>query len=159
MVLRGIRTPYRLLICIAILAIIVILSITPGNGRPDDSVFSWLVINTATPIQKFMHITSYAVASALLVWSMKPICSGASRMAVALVLAVMLGAGLEWAQTMVPGRYGTLSDVILNSIGATIGLIVALAISYGRRSAEPVVDDEGAMRTSSESIDCGAKRR
>jgi VanZ family protein len=33
---------------------------------------------------------------------------------------------LEWHQTRVPGRFGTVADVLLNLIGAIIGLIAAM---------------------------------
>ena len=45
---------------------------------------------------------------------------------IALIIAVAFGAVMEWCQTKVPGRYGTVYDVVLNTAGAVLGLLVAV---------------------------------
>ena len=59
-------------------------------------------------------------------WTLECIESGAIRLVLTLVACVGLGAALEWYQTRVPGRFGTVADVILNLIGSLVGLIAAL---------------------------------
>ena len=39
-----------------------------------------------------------------------------------------LGVALEWYQTQVPGRYGTIVDVLLNVAGTVIGLGLAVLL-------------------------------
>ena len=47
---------YRWVATLTLVGIIIALSITPGVPRPGDSLFEWLVINTATPVQKLLHV-------------------------------------------------------------------------------------------------------
>ena len=118
----------RWLITIAFATLVVILSVTPGRGQTDDSIFVWLVVNTPTLMQKLMHVAVYASLAFLLAWSLESIGPRPVRLAIALVLAIGLGAGLEWYQTSVPGRFGTLLDVLLNAGGAVLGLLVAVIV-------------------------------
>ena len=43
-----------------------------------------------------------------------------------LSLALVVGIALEWYQTTVPGRYGSITDILLNSLGAALGIVIAL---------------------------------
>lgn len=120
--------PFRWVIATAFIVLITILSVTPGRGQTDDSVFVWLVINTPTLIQKLMHITVYALLVFLLAWTLEDIGSRTLRLLLSVMLAVGFGATLEWYQTQVPGRFGTLLDVLLNAAGALLGMLAALLI-------------------------------
>lgn len=126
--LLSISPVYRFAITLVFAGIVVALSITPGIERPGDSIFSWLVVNTATPLQKAMHVATYAILAALWMWSLETIESRFVRAAIALAATVGLGAVLEWCQTMVPGRFGTAADVFLNFIGAVVGLVATLLL-------------------------------
>ena len=88
-------------------------------------MFAWLVVSTPTLVQKIMHIAAYAALAFLWVWTLEHIEQQPVRLAMAFALTLALGIALEWFQTMVPGRFGTLFDVLLNSIGAIGGLIAA----------------------------------
>ena len=35
---------------------------------------------------------------------------------------------MEWRQTKVPGRFGTVNDVVLNAAGAALGLLAAIVL-------------------------------
>jgi len=122
----AIPTVYRWLITLAFVAVIVVLSVTPGKSQAGDSMFVWLVVHTPTPVQKAMHIACYAAIAALWVWTLEAVESNALRLSLALALAIGLGGVLEWYQTMVPGRFGTVVDVVLNAVGAAAGLVLAL---------------------------------
>ena len=117
---------YRLLITLLFVALIVALSVAPGNREAGDSLFVWLVATTATPLQKFLHVAIYAGLAILWVWTLEAIESRALRIALALLLTIGLGAVLEWYQTKVPGRFGSIADVFLNAVGALVGLVAAL---------------------------------
>ena len=121
----SIAPAYRLAITLVFVGVVIALSIAPGIERPGDSMFSWLVVNTATPIQKAMHVAVYALLAVLWMWTLDSVESRAIRVAVTLAVCVGLGAVLEWHQTQVPGRFGTVADVVLNVIGAILGLIAA----------------------------------
>ena len=124
----SIAPAYRLAITLVFVGVIVALSIAPGIERPGDSMFSWLVVNTAKPIQKAMHVAVYALLAVLWMWTLESVESRPARLALTLVACVGLGAMLEWHQTRVPGRFGTVADVVLNTIGAVLGLLAALLL-------------------------------
>jgi VanZ family protein len=115
----------RLIITLLLLAAIVTISVVPGRPQPGDSVFVWLVSVTPTSLQKLMHFITYAVLAMLLMWSFERINSTSHRIVLVLAVTVTLGSFLEWYQTSVPGRFGTLADAVLNAIGATVGVVVA----------------------------------
>ena len=119
---------YRWALTLAVVAFIVGLSITPGVARPDDNLFSWLYAGTPPTAQKILHIIVYALLAFLWMWTLAGIESTRLRLAVALLLTLGLGVVLEWYQTLVPGRFGTLIDVILNTVGAVIGVLVAVLV-------------------------------
>ena len=116
---------YRWLITLALVAFVIVLSVTPGIERPGDSIFGWLVVHTATPIQKALHIAVYAALAMAWMWTLTSIESMPARIVLTLVLTVGLGAMLEAYQTRVPGRFGTVVDVLLNTLGSVAGVILA----------------------------------
>ena len=124
----ALALPYRWAITLALIAIIVALSVVPGRPQPGDSVFVWLVARIPSLVQTAMHVVCYAALAALVYWCLEPLGSRGWRAIAALFLALLLGAGLEWYQTQIPGRYGTFLDVVLNAIGAVAGLAVALIL-------------------------------
>ncbi len=122
------NTPFvvRLGMTLAVLLLIVAVSTVPGHARPGDSAFVWLVAATPTPLQKILHVIAYAALAMLWMWTLGGIQSSPIRVATALAITIATGVGLEWYQTTVPGRYGTLTDIILNAGGAVSGVILAL---------------------------------
>ena len=130
------RTPLlaRLGLTLVASAFVVFLSTIPGHTRYEDSNFVWLVAATPVGLQKSLHVLVYATLSMLWIWTLEKMPSWWLRLAAALLLATALGAVLEWAQTMVPGRYGTLSDVLLNAFGAALGLALAVWFSRTRNA-------------------------
>jgi hypothetical protein len=107
-------------------ALVVALSVTPGVARPGDNAFVWIVVNTPAPLQKLMHVVVYATLALLWMWTLESIESRLVRITLVIVATVGLGAVLEWHQTSVPGRFGTIFDVALNTLGALVGLAIAL---------------------------------
>ena len=126
--LLSVPTAYRWLLTLAFIVLIIVLSVTPDQGRPDDSIFQWLVANTSTPIQKLLHVAVYAVLALLWMWTLADIESRLVRIGLTLLCSVGLGVALEWYQTQVPGRFGTLVDVLLNVAGTVIGLVLAVLL-------------------------------
>jgi len=116
------------MITILFVGIVVILSITPGKSQPGDSMFVWLVVHTPTPVQKFMHLVIYAALVVLWAWTLDAIESRAVRLLLAFLIAISLGSVLEWYQTKIPGRFGTIVDALLNAFGAVAGLLAALVL-------------------------------
>lgn len=126
--LSSVPTGLRWAITLAFAGLIVVLSVTPGVEKTGDSMFVWLVVHTATPLQKLLHVGIYAALAMLWMWTLEPIESRLLRITLTLIASVGLGALLEWHQTRVPGRFGTVFDVILNAAGAVVGLLLAVML-------------------------------
>ena len=123
--LQSVPAAWRWLATLAMVVVVVVLSITPGVQSDSDSAFVWLVVNTATPVQKAMHVAIYMTLAVLWYWSLERVRSRALRALLTISATVGLGAILEWHQTRVPGRFGTLMDIVLNAIGALAGVVLA----------------------------------
>ncbi|MGB5304732.1 MAG: VanZ family protein [Gammaproteobacteria bacterium] len=115
----------RITITLCFMAVLMLVSLIPGNHKPDDSGFFRLIATTPTPVQKALHVCFYGVLALLLVWTLDGIQSRTHRFLITLIIAVAFGAVMEWCQTRVPGRFGTVHDVALNTAGAALGLLVA----------------------------------
>lgn len=116
----------RLAVTAAFMAILLVVSLIPGRAQPGDSVFVWLVASTPTPLQKMLHLLLYAVLTLLWVWTLESLESKVLRFGIAVSIAICFGAAMEWYQTKIPGRFGTIFDVVLNAGGALIGVLAAI---------------------------------
>ena len=110
------------------MALLMLAALIPGCPRPGDSVFLHLVAKTPALIQKILHFCLYGVLVMLLAWSLESIQSNTYRFVTAYIIAVVFGAVMEWCQTRVPGRFGTVYDVALNAAGAALGLLAAISL-------------------------------
>ena len=129
-----IRIPFYVRWPVTLLFIVVVteLSLEPDATQTGDSYFSWLVVNTAPPVQKMLHVIIYGCLALLWLWTLENVSSQRLRTAAAFALPFGLGIALEWAQVSVPGRFGTLFDVLLNGIGAGGALWLARRYDWPR---------------------------
>ena len=118
----------RIVFTICFMALLMAVSIIPGRAQPGDSIFTWIIAETPTLLQKTLHFCSYGVLTLLWVWILDAIQSKSHRFVLAATVAVCFGAAMEWYQTKVPGRFGTIFDVALNAAGALVGLLVAIIL-------------------------------
>lgn len=109
-----------------LMTVLVVASIVPGRAQPGDSFFVFVVAKTPTLVQKLLHLSMYALLTLMWAWTLEAIQSRPTRLLIAAVVAVIFGASMEWYQTRVPGRFGTIVDVGLNAAGAVLGLIAAV---------------------------------
>jgi glycopeptide antibiotics resistance protein len=116
----------RIVVTLCFMALLMVASIIPGRAQPGDSVFIWLVAKTPTLLQKALHVFLYAMLTLLWVWTLDAIQSKSQRLVIAVTVAVCFGATMEWYQTKVPGRFGTIFDVALNAAGALLGIFAAI---------------------------------
>jgi VanZ family protein len=72
---------------------------------------------------KVYHWAAYAWLALLPFFAFKG--TGAWSAALSMIL---LGAGLEAAQSFVPGRYPSIMDVVANTVGVITGILVALIV-------------------------------
>jgi hypothetical protein len=124
----AIPVSIRWIITLGLVATIIFLSVIPGHARSGDSAFVWLIVATPAPLQKLMHFLIYASLAWLWTWALEAVAPRWLRLTIAFTLTVGLGAALEWYQTRVPGRFGTLLDVLLNAAGAVAGLAAAVLL-------------------------------
>jgi VanZ family protein len=75
-----------------------------------------------------LHVACYAILAALFFWALAAVKSQLLRVLLVFVVVVSLGMILEFLQTRIPGRFGTLLDVLLNIFGTLIGIASALLL-------------------------------
>jgi len=117
-----------MLITAGFMALLLAASIVPGRAQPGDSVFVWIVAKTPTLIQKALHLCLYCMLTLLWAWTLEAIQSKLHRLVIAVCIAVCFGAAMEWFQTRIPGRFGTIYDIGLNAVGALLGLVAAFLL-------------------------------
>ena len=122
--LAAVPSSVRLIFTVMLMTVIVVLSLTPGESDAAASGFVWLVQTTPSLLQKFLHVGLYASLAASWLWALGPLTSARARLISAFGVAFVLGAVMEWLQVSIPGRFGTLYDVMLNGIGAILGVVV-----------------------------------
>lgn len=92
-----------------------------------------------TVVRKGGHVTEYALLCFLVWRALAPGSSGCSspgrRAAWALALAALYAATDEFHQTFVPGREGSVRDVLIDSAGAAVAAGVLWLATRRRRSA------------------------
>ena len=110
----------------ALISLVSLMPHEPGRAR---SVLGRTLASIPTPVQKLLHVGLYGLLALLLVWSLGTIDAFALRLLTAFIITVGFGAVMEWCQTRVPGRIGSLADVLLNAVGAALGLLVAMLMA------------------------------
>ena len=74
-----------------------------------------------TPVRKAAHMTEYAVLSVLIyIWI--------GKWKHAIIFAALYAASDELHQLFVPGRAGRLGDVLIDSAGAAIGVLIFIGV-------------------------------
>jgi hypothetical protein len=113
-----------------IMAVLFWLSSLPGTPSVDEpatyAIFRWI----SPSWQNALHVPAYASLGfawwwALRAWPLKPI----EQVIFALLVAAAYGVFDEWHQSFVPGRYSSLTDVMLDVIGILLGLMLAIWIN------------------------------
>ena len=116
----------RIILTLCFLGLLMLASLFPGRPSPGETALGSLVSKTPVHLQKAMHVFLYAVLALLLAWTLDDMQTKSVRLPICFGIAVAFGALMEWCQTRVPGRFGTQIDVLLNSAGAALGLLVAV---------------------------------
>lgn len=120
----------RIIFTLCFMGLITLASLIPCSSRPGGFALFRLVTKTPALMQKVLHVCIYGILALLWVWTLDGIHSEAYRLLVAFIIAVAFGGVMEWCQTMVAGRFGTMFDVALNMAGATLGLLAAVLLLY-----------------------------
>jgi len=146
MVARYARmTPSKLLVGLPLLIMGAFywLSSLPGTQMPDDPALYGLFYWVPPSAQNALHVPAYAALAwswcwALGAWLPVPV----ARAFAACSIASAYGVFDEWHQSFVPGRYASLTDVILNVAGAVLGIWLAAWIGSRTRTIKPQVNTD-----------------
>ena len=99
---------FRLITTLAIMALIFLFSAVPGEPQPGDALFVKLIAMTPSFVQNAGHLVLYGGLSWLWFWTLEDIIVRQHhRVLAAFVIAASYGTFLEWYQTYVPGRFGS----------------------------------------------------
>ena len=107
------------------MAAIFMLSALPSEPRPGDASFFILVAATPPSVQKVLHVCFYGILTILWVWTLREVRWVRAKFAAPFLIAVGFGAFMEWLQLFIPGRFSTLSDLLVNALGAAVGLFAS----------------------------------
>jgi VanZ family protein len=115
----GFSPASRITLTLCFMALLALVSLIPGDTRQGNPALIRLLAQTPTLLQKVLHVLLYGILALLLAWTLDGIQSGTYQ---------LFGAVMEWGQTRVPGRFGTVQDIALNATGAALGLLAAAFI-------------------------------
>ncbi len=105
------------------------LSAQPSDSLPD--VGAWDLL-----LKKGAHFTAYAI----LAWLAYRVCEGRKRpFLLAFFIAVLYAVSDEYHQTFVPGRNGNGWDVLIDSAGAFVGLIILARLKLKSKQKKPAM--------------------
>ena len=105
--------------------------------RPGISVAT--IANVQFFIRKAAHLTEYAVLAILLLRALRGQTSGTivKQAALVLIVAAIYAATDEFHQSFAPSRTPSARDVLIDSTGAAVGLLIYLAAARRRLAVEP----------------------
>ena len=109
----------NLLVTLGYMAGIYWLSSIPGEANPDSTLLSGIIQWTPPAIQNLAHIPLFGVLAWL--WDRLLNCwikNGQLLFSLVFLLATGIGILDELHQLTVPGRYASLTDIALNTLGA-----------------------------------------
>lgn len=125
----------RWLLVLAWMGVIFAFSAQPHSGEVTRQYFG----DFNVPIRKAAHMTEYAILFWLTRWAT---FGTTMRLALRAWLPFILTVGYactdEYHQNFVPGRSATAGDVLVDSLGAACGWLIALLLqkAYGARASE-----------------------
>ena len=125
--MRAVPKKVLWVITAAYAALLAALSLLPSGT----SLLSGWDTAISPTLQNLLHVPAYAALVALIVWALgRPTLP---RLGLVALACCAFGGLLECAQAVIPGRFGSVTDTLLNVAGAAAGLPVVLALSRFRR--------------------------
>ncbi len=128
--MRAIPKRVLWVITVAYAALLAAVSLLPSGTGP---LSGWDTAISPT-LQNLLHVPAYAALVALIAWALgRPTLL---RLGLVALACCAFGGLLECAQATIPGRFGSVTDTLLNVAGAAAGLPVVLALSRRRRDKD-----------------------
>lgn len=127
--------PWRLLLPLVYMAAIFALSSIPDTAAPETGLER--VLQWASPeLQNLLHIPLFGGLAWCWHWGLRSwVKQEPRRVGVALALTLAYSALDEIHQLGVPGRFGSLTDMVLNAVGAVLALAMTTARQRGGERA------------------------
>jgi VanZ family protein len=101
----------RWLLVVCWMGVIFALSATPSLASPFEPIYDFI-------LRKLAHVTVYAVLTILAYGALRlHMARPTHAWLLALLIAMLYACSDEWHQTFVPGREGTVRDVVIDSVG------------------------------------------
>ncbi|NIM92547.1 MAG: hypothetical protein GTO18_02370 [Anaerolineales bacterium] len=110
-----------------LMAVIFLLSSLPSEDIPHYGSLDLL-------IKKGGHALGYALLAIAYFYALPRSLSSIYRAIIALLMAILFALSDEFHQSFVQGRNSSLTDVFIDTMGAAVGLAVALVYSSNSRS-------------------------
>lgn len=108
----------RGLLVAAVVLVIMVLALTPSRNSPSPPFLFSFVLERRWLADGILNICLFVPFGLAVGWN--------SRSPLKAILAgLLLSTGVELAQTIVPGRDPSLSDIVFNAIGAVLGAMIA----------------------------------
>jgi|SRR5687768_13593427 hypothetical protein len=118
---------HHVMLPLLIMAAFYWLSSLPGTPSAEDPAAYAVFYLVPPTLQNALHVPAYALLATAWQWALRAWLSGSNACAVsALGIAVLYGVLDEWHQSFVPGRFASLTDVLLNAAGAIAGILLLL---------------------------------
>ena len=120
---------YRWGPAITVMVLIFLASSASGSDLPDFGKIDFLVMNGG-------HLLGYALLGAAFLHGLsfrRP--DTRTRLAAAVVLAILYAVSDEWHQSLTPGRYPALTDLFIDAAGALAGVALMHFIKDRRRNS------------------------
>ncbi|TVQ95445.1 MAG: VanZ family protein [Desulfovibrionales bacterium] len=121
---RILSRPLSLVIPVAYMALILIAASVPDDESLGERHYLWFLLLVGPTLMNLLHIPAYGLLAFLWRWSLDRYMAARAAVWLAFILTVGFGLFQEWYQSMIPGRFASLMDVIFNTLGAGIGLWV-----------------------------------
>lgn len=131
------RHPILSVLTLAYLALVGWLTLTPASTALESGLLERLAVALsrypATEWFTFMRIEFIANIVMFVPFGVFLVLLFGRRLWwLAIVLGVLLTAGIECAQQFIPGRVSDPRDLVANSLGAVVGVVLALALTAPR---------------------------
>jgi len=106
------------LIVAVVVLVILVITLTPSGNNPSPPFSFYFVIERRWLADWILNICLFVPFGLALGWN--------SRSPLKAILAgLLLSTGVELAQTIIPGRDPSLSDIVFNTVGAGLGAMIA----------------------------------
>ncbi len=111
-----------IVIPVVYMALLLVGASVPVDEAREERHLLWFLAIMPPTLQNLLHIPAYGLLAFLWRWSLDRYLAARAATCLAFILAAGFGVFQECYQSLIPGRFASLMDVIFNAIGVGIGL-------------------------------------